>query len=175
MKIVWLFCWIFQVKLSSNDFSFYQTKLFEICQNVVFSSPNFSSIDSILFEENSFRFRPSTRQNAKWMIRSLTLTSVSTSSFAPWASIGYFDKKQNRFVLDENFENFSSKINENTGDLTLSNVDDDRCLFTEISLQAETGLSPGDDFLHDVYRFVRLFPTSRTSSRIFHWNLFDLF
>ncbi len=126
------------------------TKTYEIGQNIIFSTPNFTLIDSLL---STNRSKSSVREHTTWLIRQIPLNQ--------YREIARYDLIENRFILNHH-EDSSYTIDENTGQLTLINTTDENVLHTEITLHAETGLSKGDEILHDVYRLVRL---SNSSSK----------
>lgn len=107
-------------------------------------------IDSLL---STNRSKSSVREHTTWLIRQIPLNQ--------YREIARYDLIENRFILNHH-EDSSYTIDENTGQLTLINTTDENVLHTEITLHAETGLSKGDEILHDVYRLVRL---SNSSSK----------
>jgi len=106
-------------------------------------------IDSLLSTISINRSKPSVREHTTWLLRQLSLNQSK--------EIARYDSIKQQFILNHH-ENSSYTINSNTGQLTLINTDN--LLYTEIIMHAESGLSKGDDILHDIYRFVRLSTTS---------------
>ncbi len=118
-------------------------KTYEFDQNIIFNTPNFTLIDSLL----SNKSKSSVREHTAWFMREI--------SFHQNREIARYDSNKNRFILHSSETNFYT-IHPTTGQLTLFNTNHTNLLYTEISIHAESGLSQGDDILHDIYRFIRL-------------------
>ncbi len=116
--------------------------------------PNFTLIDTLLSTISQNRSKPSVREHTTWLIRQIPLNQ--------YQEIARYDSIQHRFILHPQNNN-SYTINSNTGQLTLIDSNALDLLHTEMIIHAETGLSQGDEILHDIYRFIRLSPTSSRS------------
>ncbi len=126
-------------------------KTYEIGQNLILNTPNFTLIDSLLSTISNNRSKSSVREHTTWFVRQLSLNQ--------YQEIARYDLIKHRFILHPQNNN-SYTLNAHTGQLTLINTNTIDLLYTEISIHAESGLSQGDDILHDIYRFIRLSPTS---------------
>jgi hypothetical protein len=102
--------------------------------------------------------KPTVREHTSWLIRQISLNNIHSNQYR---EIARYDLIENRFILSHH-EDSSYTIDANTGQLTLINTTDENLLYTEISLHAESGLSNGDEILHDIYRLIRL---SNSSSK----------
>ena len=126
-------------------------KTYEAGQNLVLNPPNFTLIDTLLSTITLNRSKPSVREHTTWLIRQITSNQ--------YQEIARYNSTQHRFILHPH-NNKSYTVNSNTGELTLISSNTLDLLHTEIIIHAETGLSQGDEILHDIYRFIRLSPTS---------------
>ncbi len=104
-------------------------------------------IDSLL----STDLKSSVREHTTWLIHQISSNQSK--------EIARYDSFQQRFILNHHKNSFYT-INATTGQLTLINTNNPNLLYTEISMHSESGLSKGDDLLHDIYRFIRLSTTS---------------
>lgn len=109
-------------------------------------------IDSLLSISSFNSLKSSTCNHTTWLIRQITFND---SYLNQYIEIARYDSIQNRFIFNYH-KDYLFYINENTGQLTFTNTSDENLLFTEVSLHAESGLSQGDDIIHDIYRFIRL-------------------
>jgi hypothetical protein len=109
-------------------------------------------IDSLLSTNGS---KSSIRKHTTWLTRQISSNDI------PYTEIARYDSNENHFILNHD-ENFSYTIDANNGQLTLSDINNENLLYTEISMHAESGLSKGDEILHDIYRLIRL---SNTTSK----------
>jgi len=115
------------------------------------NTPNFTWIDSLLSTTTINRLKPSSREHTSWLIH-----PISSNQYK---EIARYDSTKQQFILNDH-ENSFYTINSNTGQLTLINTNNTNLLYTEISMHSESGLSKGDDILHDIYRFIHLLTTS---------------
>lgn len=120
-------------------------KTYEIGENILLKTPNFTLIDSLVSIESSVC------EHSRWFMR-----SIFTNQFN---EIGRYDWNNKQFNLHFQYNN-SYILHPQTGDLTILNNNYLDFLQTEINLHAETGLSEGDEIIHDIYRFIRLLTNS---------------
>ncbi|CAF0971739.1 unnamed protein product [Adineta steineri] len=119
---------------------------------IIFNTPNFTLIDSLLSVISINKSKPSVRDHTTWLIH-----QISSNKYQ---EIARYDSIKKQFLMNSN-ENFSSTIDKNTGQLTVINTQNKNLIYTEIILHAQSGLSKDDDILHDIYRFIRLSTSSR--------------
>ncbi|CAF3387197.1 unnamed protein product [Rotaria sp. Silwood1] len=128
------------------------TKTFENGQNIIFNTPNFTLINSLLSNISINPSKFSVCNHTRWLIRQISLDNNHLNKYD---EIARYDSTKNHFILHYH-KDYSCSIDSNTGQLTLINTNDENFLRTEISLHAESGLSHDDDILHDIYRLIRL-------------------
>lgn len=129
------------------------TRTYQLGDDIVFKPPNLTAIESVLAENVKTRVKPSIRPQTTWSTREIALNGTTAG---PWREIARYDPVQRQYILHHRFSS-GYKIDPNTGQLTLPN---DPGLHTEISMHAQSGIADGDEILHDVFRLVRLRPTS---------------
>ena len=123
-------------------------KTYNIDENIVLNTPNFTFIDSLLSTiSRTNKSKSSVRQYTRWFMRTISLNQ--------YKEIAQYDLNKNQFILHSEINN-SYNINPITGQLILLNNRQLDFLDTEISIHTQSGLSKGDDILHDIYRFIRL-------------------
>lgn len=83
-----------------------------------------------------------------------------------YTEIARYDSIEKQFMANQ-YNNFSCMIDANTGQLTLINSKDETLPYTEIIMHAKSGISEGDDIIHDVYRLIRL--STHSSKPFFCW------
>ncbi|CAF1164112.1 unnamed protein product [Rotaria magnacalcarata] len=131
------------------------TKSYDNGQNIIFDTPNFTLIDS-LFSSSSIisinQPKSFVCNHTTWLIRDLSSTNTYLNQYT---EIARYDSMKNRFILNS-YKNNSYTIDSKNGELTLINTNDDNLLHTEINLHVESGLSPHDDIIHDIYRLIRI-------------------
>ncbi|UJR35413.1 hypothetical protein I4U23_028170 [Adineta vaga] len=133
---------------SIQNFNRY-TKTYETNHEIIIDTPDFKFIDTLISENSNNK--SSVREHTTWLIH-----RISSNNYRQLAR---FDRIQNRFIVNHD-ENFSCIIHETTGQLILQNNNNENLLHYEIILHAESGFSPDDDILHDIYRFIHLLPTT---------------
>ncbi|CAF0768856.1 unnamed protein product [Adineta steineri] len=118
---------------------------------IIFNTPNFTFIDSLLSVISINKSKPSVRDHTIWLIH-----QISSNKYQ---EIARYDSIKKQFLMNSN-GNFSSTIDKNTGQLTVINTQNKNLIYTEIIIHAQSGLSKDDDILHDIYRFIRLSTSS---------------
>ncbi|CAF3539320.1 unnamed protein product [Rotaria sordida] len=147
------------------------TKTYENGQNIIFYTPNFTLIDSLLSIISINQQKSSVCNHTTWLIRQISLNNNHLNQYK---EIARYDSIKNQFILNYH-KDYSYTIDSNTGQLTLINTNNENLLYTEISLHAQSGLSQGDDILHDIYRLIRLSTKSINCTRNVTVNIDESF
>ena len=134
------------------------TTTYETGHAVTIDTPDFTSIDALLLTTSADKSKPSVREHTTWLVR-----RISTDNYRELAG---YDLTQHGFRIRSDAD-LSSTIDTNTGQLTLADTSNCNLLYTEVTMHAESGLSEGDEIIHDVYRFICLLPTSRKRGYLF--------
>ena len=132
----------------------HHTRTFENGKYALLNPPNFQLVDWFLSIDSSNKSKPSVREHTTWLARQISSNEID--------EIARFDSLAHQFLVHPSY-NHSYSINANLGQLTIINTNDTDLLHREITIHAQTGLSQGDDILHDIYRLIRLFTTSSKS------------
>ncbi|CAF1596318.1 unnamed protein product, partial [Adineta ricciae] len=138
-------------RLSLLDLNRY-TRTYETNDVIVIDTFDFKSIEALFLTKPIDKSQLAVRQHTTWLIGHI--------SSDDYQQLARFDSTRNRFIVNQN-ENLLCRIHEVTGELTLLNNNDENLVHSEIILHAESGLGPNDAILHDIYRFIRLLPTTR--------------
>ena len=128
------------------------TRTYETNDVIVIDTFDFKSIEKLFLTKSIDKSQLAVRQHTTWLVGHI--------SSDDYQQLARFDSTRNRFIVNQN-ENLFCRIHETTGELTLLNNNDENLLHNQIILHAESGLGPNDAILHDVYRFIRLLPTTR--------------